>query len=263
MTGLRVTFVGHATVLVELNGHFFLTDPVFSPRVSVVKRERPPGVRVEDLPPLTAVLISHAHYDHLDLATLRRLAADVPIVLPPGVRGLAGSLRGRRFVELSEWKSWEPEGTRITAVPAEHYGGRIMLDSFLRASNGYVIERDGFAVYFAGDTGPTNSFDEIGRRFDLDLALLPIGAYRPRWVMRWSHENPPEAVAAFRALGADVMIPIHWGTFKLSLEPMDEPVRWLEKAAVEQGLEERVIVLQPGESWARSCPGLCAATGRR
>jgi len=260
--GLKVTFIGHATVLVELNGRFFLTDPVFSPRIPAVKREVPPGIGMEELPPLTAVLISHAHYDHMDLASLERLPADVPIVLPSGTRGLAAPLGERRFVELATWKSWESPGGRVTAVPANHYGGRIMLDSFFRAANGYVIESGGVAVYFAGDTGPLNPFDKIGARYDLDLALLPIGAYRPRWIMRWSHQNPSEALDAFQALGADFMIPIHWGTFKLSMEPMDEPVRLLEEAASKRGLSRQVTVLQPGESWDLPAGSMAAATGR-
>jgi L-ascorbate metabolism protein UlaG (beta-lactamase superfamily) len=248
--GLKVTFIGHATLLIELNGCAFLTDPVFSPRIPGLKRERPPGVGVSDLPPLTAVLISHAHYDHLDVPTLEQLPVDVPIVLPPRTRGLAGPMGGRRCIELGKWKQWESRETKITAVPADHYGGRMMVDSPFRPANGYVIESDGMAVYFAGDTGRGNPFDRIGERFDLDLALLPIGAYRPKWIMRWFHLNPPEALDALRALGADFMIPMHWGTFKLSLEPMDEPAQWVKKAAAEQGLEERVIVLEPGESWS-------------
>lgn len=249
---ITVTLIGHATVLIELNGRFFLTDPVFSLRIPTVKRKRPVGLRISELPPLTAILISHAHYDHFNVATLKQLASEVPIVLPPHTKGLAGSIGRRRYIELDEWNYWETQGAKITAVPAAHYGGRIMVDSLFRGANGYVIESDGIAVYFAGDTSRSNPFDTIGTRFDLDLVLLPIGAYRPKWIMRWFHLNPPEALDAFKILGADFMIPIHWGTFKLSLEPMDEPVQWLKKIAAEQGLDERVIILQPGESWSRS-----------
>lgn len=272
VNGPGVTFVGHATVLVEMRGRFFLTDPVFSSRIPGVKREVPPGLDLEALPPLTAVLISHAHFDHLDLPTLERLPPDVPLLLPSGTRGLVGSLPGRRVVEMETWRYWEVPGARVTAVPADHFGGRIMLDSFMRDAVGYVIESGGLAVYFAGDTGPANPFGRIGERFDLDVALLPIGAYRPRWIMRWSHQNPPESLDAFQALGADYMVPIHWGTFKLSLEDLDEPVRWLERAASERGVADRVIVLQPGQSWrppqpdarqeGAAGPGATAQSGR-
>jgi L-ascorbate metabolism protein UlaG (beta-lactamase superfamily) len=249
MKGLRVTFIGHATVLIELNGLCFLTDPVMGARIPAVKREIPPGLDISDLPPLTAVLISHAHYDHFDMATLRDLPTEVPIILPPRTRGLAGSLGDRPLVELGRWEHRDFPGARVTAVPADHYGGRIMLDSLFRPASGYVIESGGVSVYFAGDTGSSNAFQAIGARFDLDLALLPIGAYRPRWIMKWVHMNPPEALDAFQVLGADFMVPIHWGTFKLSLEPMDEPVRWLETVAEEKGLTPRVIVVPAGESW--------------
>jgi L-ascorbate metabolism protein UlaG (beta-lactamase superfamily) len=260
---LEVTFIGHATVLVELGGRFFLTDPVFSPRIHTRKRQARPGLGVEDLPPLTAVLISHAHFDHFDLPSLRRLAPEVPIVVPPGTRGLARSLGERRFVELAAWKQWDaPPGVRITAVPADHFGGRVLLDSFLRPAGGYVIEAGGRALYFAGDTAPGNPFREIGGRFALDLALLPIGAYRPRWIMRWSHQDPYQALDAFRALGAEFLVPIHWGTFRLSLEPMDEPVRLLKEAAAEQGIAGRVIVLEPGESWELPASGQAATAAR-
>jgi len=249
VSGLAVTYVGHATALLELAGRFFLTDPVFGDRIPAVKREAEPGLDLAALPALSAVLVSHAHYDHMDLPTLGRLPPEAPILLPAGTRGLVRSLGARRVVEMRTWKGWELPGARITAVPANHYGGRILLDSFRRPALGYVIESGGNAVYFAGDTGPANRFEEIGGRFRLDLALLPIGAYRPRWIMRWSHQNPSEALDAFQSLAADFMIPIHWGTFRLSAEPMDEPVRWLRRAAAERGVSERVIVLEPGQTW--------------
>jgi len=237
--------------------HTILTDPIWSERASPVgfagpKRFAPTPIPLEELPPLDAILISHAHYDHLDLPTLRSLPGGVPILLPVRTAGLAGSLGERPRIELGRWEHAELQGARVTAVPADHYGGRILLDSLLRPANGYVIERNGISVYFAGDTGSSNDFREIGARFDLDLALLPIGAYRPRWIMKWVHLNPPEALEAFRELKARTMIPIHRGTFRLSLDPMDEPVRWLAAVAESKGLADRVIVLQPGETWRLS-----------
>jgi len=126
-----------------------------------------------------------------------------------------------------------------------------MVDSFFRSCNGYVIERNGMAVYFAGDTARFNSFDEIGNRFDLDLALLPIGAYRPELIMRWSHTRPVDAVKAFKELGADYMIPIHWGAFRLSLEPLEEPLELFEELIVKEEMQHQAPVLQPGQSWSR------------
>ena len=249
MNQLQVTFVGHATVLVEIDGEFVLTDPVFSDRVSIVKRLGPVGLDLAELPPLTAIVISHSHYDHFDLPTLKQLDPAVPIIVPPGVKSLARSLGERDFQDLDHWQHWEAAGIRITAVPAHHFGGRLMVDSFLRSCNGYVIERNGMAVYFAGDTARFNPFDEIGNRFDLDLALLPIGSYRPELFMRWSHLRPVDAVNAFKDLRADYMIPIHWGAFRLSWEPMEEPVALFKELLAKEKLEDKASVLQPGQSW--------------
>ncbi len=252
MSQLRVTFIGHATVLIEIDGKYFLTDPVFSDRIGMlVKRKSPVGMALSDLPPLTAILISHAHYDHYDISTLKKLDADVPIIVPRHIKGLARSIKERDFQELDYWKVWEKDDVKITSVPAHHHGGRLMIDSFYRSCNGYVIERNGIAVYFAGDTARFNPFEEIGSRFDLDLALLPIGAYSPALIMLWSHLRPLDAMNAFKALDADYMIPMHWGTFKLSLEPLDEPVKLLDKLATEDGIRDRVVILQHGQSW---CP---------
>ena len=134
-------------------------------------------------------------------------------------------------------------------MPARHYGGRYMVDTFFRPANGYVIERDNIAIYFAGDTAYFKTFRKIGSRFKLDLALLPIGAYRPAWMMKASHMNPAQTVRSFFDLKADAMIPIHWGTFKLSLEPLDEPLKLLNQLSLQNGLEKRIKVLQPGQSY--------------
>jgi L-ascorbate metabolism protein UlaG (beta-lactamase superfamily) len=248
---VHITFVGHATVLIEINGQRVLTDPNLSEQVWGLRRKARPGVDIPALPELAAILISHAHYDHFDLPTLRRLDPAVPLILPRRTRGVAGRLPGRRLVELRHGEVWEQGTLRVTAVPARHFGGRWLVDSPLRPANGYVIEGPAGTAYFAGDTASPNPFAEIGRRFRLDAALLPIGAYRPAWVMRWSHLSPSQALEAFQTLNARVMIPIHWGSFRLSLEPMDEPVRRLRKLAEQAGLLDRIVVLNPGQSWSQ------------
>jgi len=263
MDDLGITFVGHASVLIRINGSWTLTDPVFSERVSVIRRQSRPGLGLADLPRLAAILVSHAHYDHLDLPTLRRLDPEVPLILPARAKAVARSLGPRRrLTELRHWQSMELGEARVTAVPASHFSGRWLVDTPLRPANGYVLEGPGGTVYFAGDTASDNPFGEIGRRFRLDVSLLPIGAYRPRWIMRWSHLSPAEALDAFESLEARFLIPIHWGAFRLSLEPLGEPVRQLLTLAERRGLRDRVILLHPGQTWNSGRePGRAALRG--
>jgi len=249
---LKVTFIGHATALIEIGELRIITDPVFSDRISTVKRHALPGLKLDELPDLTAILVSHAHYDHFDLPTLAKMDKDIPIVLPPGLKRLARSLKERKFIELKYWNSCNLESAKITAVPAKHYGGRWMVDSLYRPANGYIIESGGFTIYFPGDTARRNDFEKIGKEFNIDLALLPIGAYRPAFIMKKAHIGPADAVEVFEILNAKMMIPIHWGTFKLSLEPLDEPVKVLKEIINKKGLNNRVIILNPGEAWSQS-----------
>ncbi|MEW5735174.1 MAG: MBL fold metallo-hydrolase [Thermodesulfobacteriota bacterium] len=249
MKDVRITYVGHATVLIELGGKAFLTDPVFTDRIATVRRQSPPGLLPRDLPRLSAILISYGHYDHLDLASLAMLDPRAPAVTPLRASRLLPGKNGRRFVELGYEKSWEAGEVSVTAVPARHFGGRFLVDSLFRPAAGFVLKSAAACAYFAGDTAYSGHFTEIGRRHAPDIAILPIGAYRPRFVMRSSHMDPAEALQAFADLGAQIMIPMHWGAFALSLEPMDEPVRRLSELAEKQGLRDRVKVLEPGSFW--------------
>ena len=222
--GLRITFINHATLLIQMEGLNILTDPIWSERASPLpwagpRRHRPAGIRFEDLPPIDIVLLSHNHYDHMDLPTLRRLVArDRPRVV--------AALNHRAFlsrhgISSTEMDWWQEEilstSVRVSAVPAQHFSSRSMNDRNRALWAGYVIQGKQGGVYFAGDTGYANHFKEIGRRFPaLRAALLPIGAYKPRWFMRPVHLSPEEAVQAQSDLGAQVAIPMHYGTFQLS-----------------------------------------------
>jgi len=249
-SALTITFIGHSTVLIDMGGVKVLTDPVFSNRIAIInKRHQSPGMTIEQLPPLDAVIISHAHYDHYDYPTLKQIDAGRPVIFPQRTTCFNRSLKKRHVVELDHWQTWEKDALKITAVPAKHFNGRYIIDGLFRISTGYVLEHNPYAVYFAGDTAYSGFFKEIGNRFNLDIALLPIGSYRPSLIMRWNHLRPEETVMAFEDTGADYLMPIHWGTFRLSLEPLHEPIARLNQIMAKRGITDRVIIRQPGEAW--------------
>jgi len=236
---LRVTWVGHATLLVQMSGLNLLTDPVWSDTIGPVstggpKRVRPPGIRFEDLPPIDGILLSHNHYDHLDMPTVRRLveAHDVPVYAGLGsgpyfeAEGLPAS------VDLDWWESIAlADSITLTAVPAMHRSRRGFSDEGYALWLGWVVDDGHGAVYFAGDTAWGDHFGEIRRRFDgVRLALLPIGAYKPQWFMRSQHISPREAVDAAVTLDAEVSIGMHYATFRLADDGHWEPVLDLERA---------------------------------
>lgn len=242
---LRVTFINHSTVLLQVDGVNLLTDPIYSLRASPVgfagpRRARPPGIRFEDLPPIHGVLISHNHYDHLDLPTLKRLhQAHRPWILTGlGNARLLGRAGLGAVRELDWWDSVEAApGLRVSFVPAQHWSGRGLGDRARTLWGGFVVKGSNHLVYFAGDTGFGPHFAQIRSRFGpVDLALLPIGAYRPAWFMRDMHLDPAEAVEAHRVLGARHSVPIHFGTFPLGDDGQDAPVEELVLARAAAGL---------------------------
>jgi L-ascorbate metabolism protein UlaG (beta-lactamase superfamily) len=244
---LAATFVGHATVLLQWKGLNILTDPNFAPRVIVPKRLVEPGIPLDRLPALDVVVVSHAHFDHLVKPSLRKLAKDVPIIVPSGLAELITPLGFRRVHELDWWQVYDGEGFKVIHVPAKHWGRRTPRDRD-RGYGGFVIERHGHHVYFAGDTAYFKGFQEIGRAFPIELALLPIGAYKPP-SFRQVHCNPEDALQAFADLQARYMVPIHWGTFRLSHEPIHEPTAWLAQLIADQGVDDRVRILQHGQTF--------------
>lgn len=234
---LCLTWVGHATYLVRIDGLAVLTDPVWSQRiVGTPARVTPPGVAWADLPPIDAVVISHNHYDHLDLPTLNRLPRDTPMFVPAN---LGAWLRRRGFTAVTEldwWEAVELTGdsgpVRFDFVPSHHWSRRGLTDTCKSLWGGWVLTAaDGRRLYFAGDTGYGHWFTEIGHRYPgIDVALLPIGAYEPRWMLSPVHTSPEEAVRACQDLGARIMAPMHWATFLLSAEPPLEPLERVRAA---------------------------------
>ena len=243
---LTLTWVGHSSLLLQLNGLNILTDPIWSQRASPVRFAGPrrwvaPGIAFTELPPLDVVLLSHNHYDHLDDATVRSLARSHPNaswVVPLGLASFVRQRGARNVTELDWWQEHTLQSLRIAATPAQHFSARGFGDRGDTLWCGFALmAAGGRRVYFAGDTGFHPEFESIGARYGpFDVALLPIGAYEPRWFMRYLHMNPEEAVDAFRALQARVMVPIHWGTFKLTDEAMDEPPVRARRAWEQAGL---------------------------
>jgi L-ascorbate metabolism protein UlaG (beta-lactamase superfamily) len=250
--GISVTYVGHATVLVRFDGLTFLTDPVYSSRLIVPKRLVAPGVPLERLPPLDAVLVSHGHMDHLDVPTHRRLPKhDTVAVVAKNLTDLVAGAGYRDIVELGWGEHVILGGARITALQVNHWGTRNLVPDN-RGYTGFLVEHPDGTLFFPGDTAYFPGFREYGAQYDIDVALLPIGAYSPP-AFRRVHMNPEDALATLVDLRARHMVPIHWGTFVISYEPTDEPVRWLHELAAERRLTERVAVLRHGES--RRFPG--------
>ncbi|TDI46562.1 MAG: MBL fold metallo-hydrolase [Acidobacteria bacterium] len=227
----RLTWIGHASFLASFGARHFLLDAVFSNKIAtVVPRHCPPGLRPGQLPHLAASLVSHGHYDHLDKPSIRALPAAVPVVVPLGLGSLVRGCGRQRVIELDWWESIEFESERVTLVPSRHWSRRGLTDTNRTLWGGYVIETDAGAVYHAGDSGWFDGFAAIGERFPgLLAAMLPIGGYDPAWFMEKHHLNPEQAGRAFLALGARHLVPMHWGTFRLTDEPLIEPVERIRR----------------------------------
>lgn len=260
--GLRLTMVNHACALIQTAGVNILTDPVWATRVSPFPalgpaRHNPPGIRFEDLPPIHAVLVSHNHYDHMDAETLARLRAahDPLVVTPLGNDTIIRAAVPKMRVEARDWNGHADlaPSLRVHLVPAHHWSARWTGDRRMALWSGFVLETAGGAVFFAGDTGfdggrPYRSLRE--RWGEIRLAILPIGAYEPRWFMAPQHQNPAEAVEGFALSGASFAAGVHWGTFQLTnegvLAPRDELFAALDAAGVSRA---RFRPMHPGEVW--------------
>lgn len=249
-----VTWVGHSTFAVQDGGEVFLTDPHWGPRALLPRRLTPPGVPLAAVPADAFAVLSHAHYDHLDAWTVRRLSASIPWYVPLGLGKWLGR-RGKRAVELDWWQSVRHGRWRLTCLPAQHWSNR----AFLRRNGtlwcSWLLDSGRRRYFFAGDSGYFSGFAEFGRRFaPVEIAFLPIGAYEPRWFMRPQHVDPEEALQAFLDLGAARMVSMHWGCFDLTDEPPDLAPRLLDEvAAARQSDPKRVWHLAVGERRLLAC----------
>ncbi|HZQ70868.1 MAG TPA: MBL fold metallo-hydrolase [Terriglobales bacterium] len=249
---MGVTFIGHASFFLQIASQNVLLDPNFARWLFVLKRLRKPGLRVRDLPAIDLVLVTHAHFDHLHRPSLRAIVQHTKhrtgrgpiIVVPHHVFDLVSDLGFADVVELDWWNSYRHHGLTVTHVPSRHWGARIIKDAH-RGYGGYVLRGGKHSVYHAGDTAYFKGFRDIGERLCPELALLPIGAYNPS-TFRNVHADPGDATRAFLDLNARWMVPMHYGTFRLSHEPMEEPLQLLEKEARAAGIEDRVVVMEEG-----------------
>lgn len=242
-----VTWVGHSTFAVQDEGDVFLTDPHWGPRALVPPRLTPPGIPLSAVPEDAFAVLSHNHYDHLDTWTVRRLPRSTPWFAPLGLGRWLRDHGPSRVTELDWWQSARHGRWTVTCLPAQHWSNRLGMARHSTLWCGWLLDNGSRRYYFAGDTGWFHGFAEIGRRFaPIDVAFLPIGAYEPRWFMKFQHTDPAEAWQAFQDLGARHLIPMHWGTFDLTDEPPDLAPHVLREVA--RGAEG-VHVLAVGERW--------------
>lgn len=298
-----ITWIGHSTFFIQLGGLNIITDPVWAGQMAFQKRLAPPGVPIDRMPPIDIVLISHSHYDHLNISSLRRLKGEKLLLVPAGLSNKLRLKGFSRVKELGWWDSVTENGVTFTFVPSQHWTRRNPWDTNSSHWGGWVIEpaskreasmeksgRSGKkqdesvtasrseaaaslesgavkparaeetgvrplvsaspTVYFAGDSGYFRGFKEIGDRFEIDVALMPIGAYEPEWFMGPQHVTPEEALQAFEDVGAKWFVPMHYGAFKLADDTPREALDRLEAERLRRGLDEdRVILLPHGETW--------------
>ena len=254
---VNVTFVGHSTFLIQTAAANVLIDPMYAERAGPLpftgpRRVRVPGVRFDDLPPISLVLLSHNHYDHCDLGTLKRLAQrfHTAVVTPPGNNPLLRSVGFKKIEELDWWETSRTAPLAVTVTPAQHFSARTPFDRNQALWGGFLIDAQGRRIFHAGDSGYGPHFRQIGKRLGpINLALLSIGAYEPRWFMKDVHLNPAEAVQAHLDLGARESVAMHFGTFQLTPEGIDQPVRDLRAALQDRGVPaEQFRIMEVGES---------------
>jgi L-ascorbate metabolism protein UlaG (beta-lactamase superfamily) len=241
---VAITWIGHASFLLQFNDLNVLVDPNFANWLFLLKRIKRCGLRIRDLPPIDLVLLTHAHFDHFHKPTLRRLPYPKIGVMPWGMGDLAYNLGFSRIVELDWWETFSHGTWKVTLTPCKHWGARVLRDHH-RGYGGFVLEHQGRSIYHAGDSAYFEGFKEIGRVCHPEIALLPIGAYHPE-TFRHVHMGPDDAIRVFKDLRAKKLVPMHYGSFRLAFEDMDEPPRWLKQLAHDHGMTKRLVFLEEG-----------------
>jgi L-ascorbate metabolism protein UlaG (beta-lactamase superfamily) len=231
--------------LIQTHEVNILIDPNWSKWLKVIKRLKQPGFEIHHLPAIDFVLVTHAHFDHLDRRTLRKVAADQPIVVPIGVGSLVQDLGFHIVHELDYWQKVKLGSVDVSLTPCYHWGARFLADLH-RGFGGFVITADNRTIFHCGDSAFFPGFREIGEHYRIDIALLPIGGYDPP-TGREVHMNPEEAMRAFIELRAKTLVPMHYGSFRLGYEPLEEPLERLLAAARERDLQDKVLVMTEGK----------------
>ena len=239
-----ITWIGHASFLIQTHEINVLIDPIWSKWLKVIKRLKQPGFEIDHLPSIDFVLVTHAHFDHLDRRTLAHVASGQPIVVPIGVGNLVHDLGFNIVHELDYWQTVKLGPIEVSLTPCAHWGARFLADLH-RGFGGFVLKMDRRTIFHCGDSAYFDGFKEIGDRYEIEVALLPIGGYDAP-TGREVHMNPEQAVQAFQELRAKVLVPMHYGSFRLGYEPLDEPPARLLASARDAGIEDKILVMTEG-----------------
>lgn len=251
-TKLSITWIGHSTFLIQLNGLNILTDPVWANRMGVQKRMTKPGLTLDELPPIDVVLISHGHYDHLHFSTIKQLKGNITFFVPIGLKSLFKKKGYKQVVEANWWESFIYAGKGFHFVPAQHWTRRSIFDTNTSHWGGWIVEdpETNRSVYFVGDTGYFKGFKAIEEKHDIDIVLMPIGAYEPEYFMSVSHINPEDAVKAFLELKGNHFVPMHYGAYRLADDTGPEALdRLLAEWKRLELDEEKLSALKIGETF--------------
>ncbi|MFB6466928.1 MBL fold metallo-hydrolase [Cytobacillus sp. Hz8] len=250
---ISVTWIGHSSFLIQMAGQNILTDPVWAKRMGVQKRLTEPGIDINELPKIDAVVISHGHYDHLDFGTIRKLKGSPTFYVPAGLR-TAFTRRGyQKVIEADWWDVFTYDKLIFTFVPAQHWTKRSLMDTNTSHWGGWIIgckSNSDKSIYFVGDTGYFRGFQDVAARFAIDIVLMPIGAYEPEWFMSASHINPEDAIKAFLELNGKLFIPMHYGAYRLADDTGPEALdRFLAEWKRLKLDETKLKVLKIGETF--------------
>lgn len=244
-----ITWIGHSTFLIQLNGLNIITDPVWAKQLGTYRRLTPAGIPIDKLPLIDIVLISHSHYDHLNYRSIKRLKGDPLFLVPSGLARIFKRKGYAKTLEFNWWDNHRFKGLNISFVPAQHWTKRTLTDTNRSHWGGWVIEDRASTIYFAGDSGYFSGFKQIGARYNIDYCLMPIGAYEPEWFMATQHVSPEDAIQAFLDTDSKTMIPMHYGAYMLADDTPKEALDRLHSEWQKRALEnDRLHVLQIGET---------------